>query len=121
MTPKEIFLQHWNCIKNPKSRDYIITDNFFLQNGEKADIVIHLNEQCIAFGNYLDDLKLPQNDDERYYFHGNHGFIGCGTHSEFWFYFDKNNIIINDIKYIYPYDELMNDIEVFFQRLRSND
>ena len=120
MTPKEIFINHWNGIKDPKSRDYTIKDNFLLQNGKKADIVIHLNDECIGFGNYLDELIFSPQKGERYYFHGKHGFIGCGTKSKVWFYFDKNNIIINDLKYNLPYDELMNDFDVFFIRLQSN-
>jgi hypothetical protein len=120
MTPKEIFLKHWNSIKDPKSRGYIITDKFSLQNGKIAEIAIHFKEECIGFGNNFDELKLPNKEDERYYFHANDGFIGSGTHSKFWFYFDKNNVILNDHKYAYPYDELMSDFDDFFQRLHSD-
>ncbi len=121
MKPIEMFLKQWNSIKDTNSKTYHIDENFSLQNGEKADIVIHLKDDCIALGKYFDELKLPKEDEIRFYFHGNNSFIGCGSHSKFWFYFDKKKIIINDHNFIYPYDELMKDYEMFFERLKEDN
>lgn len=120
MTPKEIFLKHWNSVKDSKSSYYLISDNFPLQNGKYADIAIFLNEECIGLGNKFDELNLPSKGDERFYFHSKDGFMGCGNNSKFWFYFDKNHVILNDLGYAYPFDELMSDSNDFFRRLHTD-
>lgn len=120
MRPKEVFLRQWNSIKDTKSKVYHIDENFSLKNGGKADIVIQLNNNCIGLGRYFEELKLPKEGETmRFYFH-EHGFIGGGLYSNFWFYFDKKQIIINDQYFIYPYDELMKDYEMFFERLKQD-
>ena len=121
MKPKEIFQKHWDEIKVSNSRNYRIEEDFKLDNDAIADVVIFLDKECIGFGVYFSELLLPNENQNRNYFHRKESFIGCGTQSKFWFYFDKNNIIINDHKWVYPYDELMDDYSSFFQRIIQDE
>ena len=117
MKPIDMFLNQWNKIIDSKSKDYSIVENIELRDGAIAQVGIYLKEECIAFGNYFNELKLPNEDEIRFYFHSENGFVGCGTSSRFWFYFDNDKIIINDLIYAYPYDELMKDYCEFLDRL----
>jgi hypothetical protein len=117
MKPIDIFLNQWKGINDIKSKDYSIVENLELKDGAIAQVGIFLKEECIGFGNYFNELKLPNENEIRSYFHGKNGFIGCGTNSKFWFYFDDKAIIINDHKYKYPYDELMRDFNELFERI----
>jgi hypothetical protein len=74
----------------------------------------------LAIGIYYEKIITPDKNNLRRYFHGVRNFIGCGTNSKLWFYFDDKHIIINDHKYIYPYDELMKDVYEFVERLDFN-
>lgn len=120
MKPITVFEKKWLKIKSPLLVNYQIIENYKLQNDAMADIAIFSNDKCIAFGNYFDKLQLPSENEIRYYFHGKHGFIGCGTLSLFWFYFDDKDIIINDHRHNYPYDEIMTDYNDFFSRLTQD-
>lgn len=117
MSPVEIFSKHWNETSDKRIHDYSLKDNLKLGNGSLAQLAIFKGDECIAFGNYYEKLQLPTDDENRAYFHGVNGFVGCGTSSLLWFYFDDENIIINDHKWIYPYDELMKDYCEFLDRL----
>ena len=121
MKPITVFEKQWLKIKSPLLVNYRIIENYKLKNDAMADIAIFSNDNCIAFGNYFDKLQLPsENDELRFYFHGNHRFIGCGASSLFWFYFDNKDIIVNDHRYNYPYDEIMGDYNDFFSRLTQD-
>jgi len=117
MKPNEVFLGHWEKIKNQRVKNYHIEKDFILQNGVNTDIAIFLKNKCVAFGSYVTKLELPKEKGSRFYFHGENSFIGCGTVSKFWLYFDNDQIIINDHSFIYPYDELMDNYEMLFDRL----
>lgn len=119
MKPIEIFIQKWSSIKDLRSTEYQIVENFRLENEKVVDVALFMGDKCIAFGNHFEKLKLPTMDGDRFYFYHENGFIGCGTSSEFWFYFDNNKIIINDQKFVYPYDEVMKDYNEFFNRIIS--
>ena len=117
MKPHHVFLEHWNKIKDHRVKDYQIIEDFILHNDSKADIAIFLEDQCMAYGSFFTKLKLPKAEGDRFYFHRENSFIGCGTESKFWFYFDNDQIIINDHKWKYPYDELMDNYDMLFDRL----
>jgi hypothetical protein len=119
MAPIEIFQSHWNKIKNTNKTKYTIVSKYNLQNGEVADVAILKDENCIAIGKYFENLEIPKQDSNREYFHAKPGFMGCGTISDFWFYFDNHQIIINDHKNAYPFDEPMTDFNMFFERINK--
>ena len=117
MKPIEIFSKHWFGLPNELTQNYSLKENFELKYNTIAQVAIFNGDNCVAFGNFFEKLLLPTKDEIRYYFHGVNGFIGCGTSAQLWFYFDDKRIIINDHKYIHPYDELMGDYNEFFTRL----
>ena len=121
MNPLAIFNKNWSIIKDKRINHYKVVEDLLLKNNNTANIAIYKDEKCIAFGNFFYNLKLPTDENVRYYFHLKDGFVGCGTESLFWFFFDENRIIINDHKYKHPYDELMNDYYDFLNRLTEEN
>ena len=119
MKPLDVFNSNWFKVSNPKIKDYRVVENLILGNGKVANVAIYCGDVCIAYGNYYDDLKYPENENSRSYFHGNHGFMGCGTSSRFWFYFNDDVVILNDHGYNYPFDELMKNYSDFFERITA--
>jgi hypothetical protein len=117
MKPIDVFNKNWLNVIDDMKNSYKIDENITLDDNEHADIAIFKDNICLAFGNYFNKLVVPTDDNLRDYFHGKNGFIGCGTSSKFWFYFDDDRIIINDLRYVYPCDELMNDYNEFFSRI----
>jgi hypothetical protein len=117
MNPKQVFLTNWNKIKDPRKNDYRIEEALILRNGNKADVVIYLNDECVAFGSFFEELVIPDRKSSRFYFLRKDLFIGCGVHSRLWFYFDNEHIIINDHNYAYPFDEKMKNYSMFFTRM----
>jgi hypothetical protein len=117
MNPVEKFKKHWSALDDNRKQNYSLKENLILQNNAIAQVAIYQGDKCVAFGNYFEKLELPTQDEIRTYFHGNNGFIACGTSSLFWFYFDEEKIIINDHKYKYPFDEVMKDYYEFLDRI----
>ncbi|MBZ9786424.1 hypothetical protein LB456_03050 [Psychroflexus sp. CAK57W] len=111
------FSKHFEKIDDNIRSLINIKDSYTLENKASADVALFYNDECLAIGKYYKTLILPTDKNIRRYFHGDHDFMGSGTDSKLWFYFDDKNIIINDHNYVYPYDELMKDTEDFLNRL----
>lgn len=121
MKPIDVFKKNWQKIMDDRLTNYKLIENLLLEDNNNADVAIYKEDKCIAFGNFYNNLKFPTEESIRYYLHLKDGFVGCGTQSIFWFFFDENRIIINDHKFIYPCDELMNDYNNFFNRLTEEN
>lgn len=103
----DIFILKWSAITDPKN-SFSIQENFLMKNGTTADIAITINGKCLAFGLFFDELEINDKSDSRDYFHK---YILKYHQSEidFAFYFDNNSLILNDLRYVYPFDEVLND------------
>lgn len=118
---KEIFENHWrNLNNNLKSKIMVVYDHK-LKNNINADVALFDEKDCLAIGKYVEKIISPDDENLRRYFHGAYGLIGCGTYSKLWFYFDDENIIINDHKYVYPYDEMVKDLNELIERANENE
>lgn len=121
--PLQIFLNsHWENLDDKSKEKYSLISDFILLNNDIVDVAIvqkNNPNEIFALGKYYNEIIKPTENEIRYYFH-NGGLIGCGTSSNIWFYFDKNSIIANELKYDYPYDELIKDINDLLQRMTIN-
>lgn len=117
MKPIEIFKHKW-LLNDLADLNCDIQENYHLKNGETADIGVILNNKCIAFGKYIAKLEVSDKPDSREYFH-KYGIDFHQTETEFAFYFDDNVLIVNDLRYNYPFDELLNDYNELFERIKK--
>ena len=102
----------------PKSNKYIYNQvRPHTKNGEVADIVILKDSQPVAFGKYFSELILPSEDNKKEYFSKVVQGKGCDWPSRLWFYFNEDNMIINDLKWTLPHDELMSSSLEFYKKL----
>ena len=117
MKPIEMLKQKW------VSNDYIqlnyeIQEDYRFKKGEIVDIGIILNDKCVAFGKYCANLEVSENPDSRIYFH-KYGTEHHQTETEFAFYFNDRFLIVNDLRYNYPFDELLNDYNELYERIKK--
>lgn len=120
MTPKKTFEKQWMRVEIGLKEGIKIIEDYPLNNGRTADLALLRNEECLAIGKFYPALVQEVKEYSRNYFHGDHCFIGCGTSSKLWFHFDKDRIIINDQRYVYPFDEKMEDYREFAERLKKD-
>ena len=117
MNPVKILKQKWS------SNDYLIMNytlegNYQLKDDQVIDIGVLLNGQCVAFGKYFKELEECNENDSRTLFH-KYGANHHLSNIEFAFYFDCNRLIVNDLKQTYPFDELLNDFNVLYERIKK--
>lgn len=111
------FFKLWEKVSPEIKSQITVMENFELGNQTVVDIALFLGDKCLAFGNFYEFLETPTEEKTRKYFYGNHGFMSCGTPSRLWFFFDNESILINDHKWLYPYDELMENVQEFVSRM----
>lgn len=98
----ELFKQKW---VSKQFDDYNVEflENHEITAGEIVDIAILLDNKCVAFGCYFDDLTISEDKNSRFFFHS----IGMKKAYSFKlaFYFDEHSLLINDLNCVYPFDE----------------
>lgn len=113
----DFFKQKW--ISN-QFEDYNVefVENYEITAGEIVDIAILLDNKCVAFGYYFDELTISEGKDSRFYFHsiGMKKSYSCKVA----FYFDEHSLLINDFSWVYSFDEKIADKEEFFERIKSH-
>ena len=110
----DIFNVKWGVI-DYTNNSYSIQENFSLKNGTTADIGITINGKCLAFGMFFDKLEINDKSVSRDYFH-KYGMEHHQYEIDFAFYFDNDSLIVNDLRYVYPFDEVLNDFRYLHKR-----
>jgi len=113
---KVIFNDLWGMVSDEEKACYKLEFKIKHENNI-ADVIILLNTDIVAIGKYFDKLKPLKNEWNTTYFRMKDGFLSNYNPGNVWFYFDQNNIIINDISFKNPGDELMENPNEFFNRL----
>jgi hypothetical protein len=113
----DIFNVKWGIIDDPNN-SYSVQENFLLKNGKIVDIGIIINDRCVAFGMYFPILEVTDKSDSRDYFH-KYVMEYHQSEIDFAFYFDNDSLIVNDLRYVYPYDELLNDFGDLHKKIKD--
>jgi len=113
----EFFKQKW---VSKQFDDYNVefVENHEVTAGKIVDIAILLDNKCVAFGYYFDELTISEGKDSRFYFHsiGMKNSYGCKVA----FYFDEHSLLINDFTWNYSFDEKITNKDEFFDRIKSH-
>ena len=112
----DLFNQKW-VSKQFENYNIEFIENYEIKKGEIVDIAILLDNKCVAFGYYFDELTISEGKDSRFYFHSI-GFkkkYSCKVA----FYFDKHSLLINDFSWVYSFDEKIGNKEEFFERIKN--
>lgn len=117
MKPVEMLKQKWEST-DYAHLNYEIQENYQFKNGETVDIGILLHKKCIAFGRYFPKIEVSDAPESRVYFH-KYGMEYHQTETEFAFYFNESFLIVNDLRYNYPFDELLNDYNELYERIKK--
>ncbi len=117
MNPVEILKQKW-LSSDYLLMNYALEGNYQLKDDQIVDICVLLNGQCVAFGMYFNELEKCNEIDSRILFH-RYGANHHLSNIEFALYFDSNQLIVNDLKHTYPFDELLNDFNVLYERIKK--
>ena len=117
MKPVEMLKQKWESI-DYAHLNYEIQANYQFKNGEMVDIGILLDGKCIAFGRCFPKVEVTDIPDSRVYFH-RYGMECHQTETEFAFYFDNDSLIVNDLRHVHPFDELLNDYTELYERIKK--
>ena len=117
MKAVDIFNAKWGVINDPNN-SYSIQEKFLLKNGTTADIAITINGKCLAFGMFFDKLEINDKSISRDYFH-KYAMEYHQSEIDFAFYFDNDSLIVNDLRYVYPFDEVLNDFSDLHKKIKE--
>jgi len=124
MKKKELirdFISQFETYNKLNELDLELKLDYGLNNESKADFCILKGDQCLAIGNAIEHKMVKNEEDIRRYFFGKeHRFIGCGSTSNYWLFYDGKTVVLNDHKYIFPYDEYCDDFAKSMNRVASN-